>query len=78
MTPPVETGNDVQLLESVLQTQLRGPVLDLRVLIHEGGIILHGRCTSYHVKQRAQHSAMKLGRVPILADRIEVTSYVKV
>jgi osmotically-inducible protein OsmY len=59
-------------LESQIQRRLGGRVRDLRVLLREDGVILQGRSATYHAKQLAQHAAMELAGVRVLANDIEV------
>jgi hypothetical protein len=59
-------------LESQVQHRLGSRVRDLRVIIRHDGIILQGRAATYHAKQLAQHAAMELAELPILANDIEV------
>jgi hypothetical protein len=59
-------------LESLMQRRLGNRVRDLRVLIRPAGVILQGRTATYHAKQLAQHAAMELSSLPILANEIEV------
>jgi hypothetical protein len=59
-------------LEMLLQRRLGNRIRDLRVVVRPAGIILQGRAPTYHAKQLAQHAAMELGTVPILANDIEV------
>ncbi len=59
-------------LESLLQRRMGNRIRHLRVRIHEGGVVLEGRAPTYHAKQLAQHAAMELGNLPILANDIEV------
>jgi hypothetical protein len=61
-----------EFLELQIQRRLRGRVRYLRVLIRHDGVILQGQAATYHAKQLAQHAAMELGDVPILANDIEV------
>jgi osmotically-inducible protein OsmY len=58
--------------ESLLKRRLGSRVIGLRVRIHEVGITLQGTAYSYHVKQLAQHAAMSLLGLPIVANEIEV------
>jgi hypothetical protein len=51
---------------------LGGRIRDLRVLVRHNGVILQGRSSTYHAKQIAQHAAMELTGLPILANDIEV------
>ncbi len=59
-------------LEALVQSRLGGRVRDLRVVVRDDGLILQGRALTYHAKQLAQHAAMEVGRLPILANDIEV------
>jgi hypothetical protein len=64
----------VEHLESLVLRRLGNRIRDLRVEVQEAGVILRGRTTTYHVKQLAQHAAMELGNLPVLANDIEVYS----
>ncbi len=59
-------------LESLLQRRLGNRIRDLHVEVRAGGVILKGRAPTYHAKQLAQHAAMELASLPILANDIEV------
>lgn len=59
-------------LESMLQRRLGNRVRDLRVVLVPDGLILQGRTATYHAKQVAQHVAMELADLPILANEIIV------
>src|SRR5438105_2252042 len=59
-------------LELLVQRRLSSRVRDLRVQIRHDGVILQGRAGTYHAKQLAQHAAMELTALPILANDIEV------
>ena len=59
-------------LELKLQRRLGSRIRDLRLVVRPGGVVLQGRATTYHAKQLAQHAAMEIVRVPILANEIEV------
>src|SRR5262249_31002298 len=59
-------------LELLVQHRLGNRVRDLRVLVRQDGVILQGRAGTYHAKQLAQHAAMELTALPILANDIEV------
>ncbi len=59
-------------LEALVQSRLGGRVRDLRVVVRDDGLILQGRAPTYHAKQLAQHAAMEVGHLPILANDIEV------
>ncbi len=70
-TPQKSSGQEERLEAQVLR-RVGGRVRDLRVLVRHNGVILRGRCTTYHAKQIAQHTAMELTGLPILANDIEV------
>lgn len=59
-------------LSSLMQRRLGNRVRNLEVLVLDGGLILRGRVATYHAKQLAQHAAMDLSELPILANDIEV------
>ena len=59
-------------LENMLLRRLGNRVRDLRVIVLADGLILQGRTGTYHAKQLAQHAAMALAALPILANEIEV------
>jgi len=59
-------------LEMLVQRRVGSRVRDLRVVVRPGGVVLRGRTSTYHAKQLAQHAAMELGSLPILANEIEV------
>jgi hypothetical protein len=59
-------------LESQVQRRLGSRVRDLRVIVQHNGVVLQGRAATYHAKQLAQHAAMELVDLPIVANDIEV------
>ncbi len=59
-------------LESLLQRRLGNRIRGLRIQVQSHGLILQGRTNTYHAKQLAQHAAMELANLPILANDIEV------
>jgi hypothetical protein len=64
--------SEEERLESLLQRRLGNRIRGLRISLQPQGVILHGRSTTYHAKQLAQHAAMELANMPILANDIEV------
>lgn len=62
----------LESLESLVQRRLGGRVRQLRILVRGQGVILQGRACTYHAKQLAQHAAMELSSLPIVANDIEV------
>jgi len=61
-------------LEMQLQAQMNGRVRCLQVLLLPEGIVLRGLAPNYHAKQIAQHVVMRLTRLPIRSNDIEVSS----
>ena len=57
---------------SILVRRLGNRVRELRVVLLPEGLILQGRTATYHAKQIAQHVAMEVANLPILANDIEV------
>jgi hypothetical protein len=61
-----------ECLENLMFRRLGNRVRDLRIVVRPDGVILQGRTATYHAKQLAQHAAMELANLPILANDIEV------
>lgn len=61
-------------LETLVRERLAGRahVRDLRVILLNEGLVLEGRAATYYAKQLAQHAAMVVTGLPLLANRIEV------
>jgi hypothetical protein len=59
-------------LEDRVQGRLCGRIRNLRLHIHDSGIVLRGFAPTYHAKQLAQHAVMTETDLPILANEIEV------
>lgn len=59
-------------LECLLQRRLGNRIRNLRIHVLPAGVVLEGRAATYHAKQLAQHAAMELALLPILANDIEV------
>jgi hypothetical protein len=59
-------------LESQVQRRLGSRVRDLRLIVRHDGMILQGRAATYHAKQLAQHAAMEIANLRVLANDIEV------
>ena len=70
LAPPLIS--EEERLESMLLRRLGNRVRDLRVIVLPAGLILQGRTGTYHAKQIAQHAAMEVAELPILANEIEV------
>jgi hypothetical protein len=58
--------------EALLRQWVGGQVWDLRLVIHDRGVILQGRALSYYAKQLAQHAVMRGLGLPVVANDIEV------
>jgi hypothetical protein len=61
-----------QELESCVQTRTGRRVRNLAVEVQPGQVILHGRASSYHVKQLAQHGVRDLMPHVLLENAIVV------
>ena len=66
------TEPSVEQLEALVQRRLHGHVRDLRLLVGDQGLTLQGQTSTYYAKQRAQHAAMEITGLAILANEIEV------
>ncbi len=67
-----ESPSRTERLQALVQQRLGTRVRDLRIVVGRQGVILEGRAPSYHAKQLAQHAAMELGELPVLANNIQV------
>jgi hypothetical protein len=64
--------SELDHLENRVQARLSGRIRDLRLLLHDAGIVLRGVARTYHAKQLAQHAVMAETQLPIMANEIEV------
>jgi hypothetical protein len=64
--------SEEERLEGMLLRRIGNRIRDLRVILLADGLILQGRAATYHAKQLAQHAAMELAALPIVANEIEV------
>lgn len=64
--------SEEERLESLMHRRLGNRIRGLRIYVQPAGVILQGRTATYHAKQLAQHAAMELASLPILANDIEV------
>ena len=64
--------SEEERLENMLLRRLGNRIRDFRVILLPDGLILQGRTATYHAKQIAQHIAMELADLPILANEIIV------
>jgi hypothetical protein len=62
----------VEVVERQMQRRLGSRVRDLRLIVRQDGMILQGRALSFYAKQLAQHAAMELAALPIVANNIQV------
>jgi len=65
-------ADEVAAAATHLQDYLRGRLRDASVSVHEGGVVISGKASSYYVKQLAQHAVMARVSLPIAANTIEV------
>jgi hypothetical protein len=74
MTVDAESRSRAEEWEAIIQRHLLGRVRLrwFRVLVQEQGLVLQGCASTYYAKQLAQHAAMKVSGLPILANEIEV------
>jgi osmotically-inducible protein OsmY len=74
MSSESTTSTPADQLEVRIQRRLFGRVRvrTFRVLVQEQGLILQGCVPTYYAKQVAQHVAMEVSGLPILANEIEV------
>jgi hypothetical protein len=56
------------LVGALIGRRVRG----LRIVVRDGGLVLRGRASSYHAKQLAQHTAMAVTDLPLIANEIVV------
>lgn len=61
-----------EYLESLVQRRLGSRIRDLHIEMRPDGLVLQGRTSTYHSKQLAQHAALELAGIPVLANDIEV------
>ncbi len=66
------TEAEVTQIEARLKCHLGSQVRHLRLLVRDNGLVLQGRARSYYAKQMAQHTAMEMTGLPVLANEIEV------
>jgi hypothetical protein len=67
---PIDLAEQV---EAHLRRRLGQRVRALRVVLHQGAVVLRGRASSYYDKQLAQHVVMEEIKLRVLANEIEVT-----
>jgi hypothetical protein len=74
MSSESTTATPADQLEALIERRLLGRVRvrGFRVLVQEQGLILQGWAGTFYAKQLAQHAAMEVSGLPILANEIEV------
>jgi osmotically-inducible protein OsmY len=60
-------------IERAVQQETGRGVRNLRVEVSRSGVLLQGRCTTYHCKQLAQHAAMSMPGGDRVSNLIEVS-----
>jgi hypothetical protein len=63
----------VQRIKASVRRRVGGWVRDFQVDVKDRGLVLHGRTHTYYAKQLAQHTALKAGGLPLVANCIEVS-----
>lgn len=71
--PHTLTREGLARIEEDIQCRLIGRVLDLRLVVHDHGLVLRGHARTYYGKQLAQHAVMETTDLPIRANEIEVS-----
>jgi hypothetical protein len=61
---------ELNKMEQRIQSRKGGRVRDLRLEIHQEGLVLRGRALT-NAKQLAQHAVMEIIKVPIRSNEIE-------
>lgn len=69
---PAPSKELCRLVRDRIEHSLNGRVRDLDVEYDGDGIVLSGRCASFHTKQLAQHAALSVLDNTALENRIEV------
>ena len=72
MNSATATDTSMAQLATLMERRLNGRVRNLRLHCQPQGLVLQGWAPTYYVKQLAQHAAMEVSELPILANEIEV------
>jgi hypothetical protein len=64
--------DELERLETYLQSQFGGRVRNFRLMHSGDGIVLLGITRTYYAKQMAQHAVMQATPLPIASNQIEV------
>ena len=59
-------------VEQAVWRETGAGVRDLLVEVHRDRVFLLGKCSTFYIKQKAQHAAMSVSRTSQLTNRIEV------
>jgi len=62
----------IDQLETKLLYRSGRQIRNLRVHIEDDGVVLYGQATTYYAKQLAQHAAMEITGLLVIANEIEV------
>jgi hypothetical protein len=63
----------IKQIETRVQGQLSRRVPGFHLLWQDRGLVLRGHAPTYYAKQLAQEAVMRVSRLPILANEIEVS-----
>lgn len=63
----------LERIEELVLGQLRGRLINLRVVSRGDGIVLQGKSSTFYVKQLALHAVMKATSLPIRGIEIAVS-----
>jgi hypothetical protein len=72
LEPGLVTSEELTELEHHIHSRLAGRVRAFQLDIRKEGLVLRGYAVTYYARQLAQHAVMKIIRVPIWANEIEV------
>jgi len=59
-------------IEQAIWREAGAGVRDLLVEVHRDRVFLWGKCSTFYIKQKAQHAAMSVSDTSQLTNRIEV------
>ena len=70
---PVSAEEELAVrIEQAVWRETGAGVRDLLVEVHRDRVFLWGRCSTFYIKQKAQHAAMSVSGTSQLTNRIEV------
>ncbi len=64
--------HEISLWQTHVEERLGRRVRDFQLKFEHPGLVLHGRCGTYYVKQLVQHAVLEIASLPIAANRIDV------